>query len=211
MCIFFKIIKKTSPLYLQKVVNAANANIANGFRLPHLGTRTLNYKASFFPASIHSWNKIITVEEKNSPSVNSFKSKLLKRIKGPKVNNFGLCYVREVKFINQLRLGLSLLSEHKCRHNFLDTPLPFCLCGGTEDTFHFLCECVFHSHFRNLLYQTITLVSGIDPNSLAMDACLKLLLYGDPSIPEDKNKTILSAVNSFILNTNRFAALLPQI
>ena len=206
MCIFYKIAKQLSPIYLQKVIMLNNASVNNGFRIPLIRNRKQDYSASFFPSSIYSWNNILSTEEKQSPSVNSFKLKLLKRIKPKRINNFDLSFVKEIKYLNQLRVGLSLLSEHKCRHNFLDCPQPYCICGGTEDTFHFLCECPIHASYRTHLYNTLTQISQINPRTLERRNLLQILLYGDPSLTRNQNTKILEAVNLFILNTNSFAA-----
>ena len=209
MAIFYKITKGIAPSYLQNEIILSNANAENGFRIPAIRNRKQDYTASFFPSSIYSWNNILSIEDKKSPSINSFKIKLSKKIKPEKVNNFGLFFVKDIKFLNQLRVGLSLLSEHKFRHNFLDCPQPFCICGLDEDTFHFLCKCPIHVQPRNQLYTKIIQISNLNPTLMEHNDLLQLLLYGDPSLTANQNKLILEAVNSFISNTNRFIALNP--
>ena len=63
-------------------------------------------------------------------SLLSFKSDILKYSSiQKKVNNFSICFTNEIKRINQLRVGLSPLNEHKFNHNFADVLSPLCLWG----------------------------------------------------------------------------------
>ena len=54
-----------------------------------------------------------------------------------------------IRYLFQLRLGLSHLRSHKKRYGFEDTPSDICLCKfGIEDTRHFLLSCPFYASKR---------------------------------------------------------------
>ena len=58
---------------------------------------------------------------------------------------FGIHDTVAIKWLFQLRVGLSPLNHRKKKHNFLDTPSGNCrTCNVTEDTEHFLLDCGDH-------------------------------------------------------------------
>ena len=94
--------------------------------------------SSFFPDAITSWNNVI-IHFGDIPSFNVLKNHILSLIR-PKIKCiFGIHDPLGLRYILQLRVGLSFLRYHKNRHNFIDTPSDICLCNqGIEDTNHFL-------------------------------------------------------------------------
>ena len=61
-----------------------------------------------------------------------------------------------LRYLFQLRVGLSRLRHHKKSHNFIDTPSNLCLCKtGIEDTRHYLLACPFYATHRNVLFSTV--------------------------------------------------------
>ena len=114
-----------------------------------------------------------------------------------------------VKFIYQLRVGLSPLREHKNRHNFLDTPCGFCSCGtGTESTEHFLLKCPLFTAPRKILFETVNLfIAGELPcmHNLENSSLIEILLYGHESLSPYQNKGVLNATINNIRKTERFA------
>ena len=105
----------------------------------------------------------------------------------------------------QLRLGLSPLRSHKCRHEFDDTPSEKCLCNiGVEDTKHFLFKCPFHATKRaSLATEVVPILIRNNLNHLSEDE--NLYLYGNDSLSDSDNKAILIATINFIKNSNRFS------
>ena len=92
----------------------------------------------FFPDAITFWNNVITHFD-NIPSINIFKDHILSSIRPKKKNIFGIHDPLGLRYLLQLRVGLSFLKYHKKSHNFIDTPSDICLCNhGIEDTNHFL-------------------------------------------------------------------------
>ena len=89
--------------------------------------RTVALKPSFFPRATIEWNRINIDIRSSSYSV--FRSYLLKKIR-PKTNHLcNICNSPWIKFLTWLKLGLSLLNEHKLNCNFDDFVIPFCNCS----------------------------------------------------------------------------------
>ena len=140
------------------------------------------------------------------PSYNVFKTHLLAFFRPKKRSIFNIHDPKGVRFLFQLRLGLSPLRSHKMRHHFDDTRSDSChLCNlGVEDTKHFLFECSFHSIKRaTLAAEVIQILSRHNLNHLANDE--KIYLYGNESLNDKDNKAILLATIKYIKDTNRFS------
>ena len=112
----------------------------------------------------------------------------------------------DLRFLYQLRIGLSPLKAHKFRHKFLDTPSDICACrSGTESTIHFLLCCpIFNAHRERMmeLVQPIIgeLTSNFDDANLS-----KVLLYGIKELSQAQNQEILKATLRYIRETGRFS------
>ena len=107
--------------------------------------------SSFFPNAINAWNNVITHFE-NIPSINILKDHILSLIRLKKKDIFGIHDPLGLRYLLQLRVGLSLLRYHKKCHNFIDTPSAICLCNnGIEDINHFLFLCPFFCHSQSNL------------------------------------------------------------
>ena len=122
--------------------------------------------SNFFPDAITAWNNVITHFE-NIPSINILKDHILSLIRPKKKNIFGIHDPLGLRYLLQLRVGLSFLRYHKKCHNFIDTPSDICLCNhGIEDTNHFLFLCpFFRSSHGNLNEQCNTYFTKIQPES----------------------------------------------
>ena len=108
--------------------------------------KSSRYMSSFFPDAITSWNNVITHFD-NIPSINILKDHILSLIRPKKKNIFGIHDPLGLRYLLQLRIGLSCLRYHKKCHNFTDTPSDQCLCNhGIADTNHFLYSCLFLLH-----------------------------------------------------------------
>ena len=112
-----------------------------------------------------------------------------------------------LKYIYQLRGGLSSLKAHKFRHKFDDTPNPLCSCGTeVESTRHFLLHCPTFNTHRNKLFEDINPIVrklNLNPEDQNFN---KILLYGNDSLAIHENKEILEATLTFINNSGRFTA-----
>merc|ERR1712116_120827 len=84
---------------------------------------------------------------------------------------------QDLRYLYQLRVGLSPLKAHKRTHNFLDTPDDTCMChSGVETTAHFLLHCPFFNEFTQ-----------IDDDSTMSSS----LMYGSKTLNPLQNKEIL--------------------
>ena len=117
---------------------------------------TNKYMNSFFPDVIKSWNNLAS-EFHNTISLNSFKYGLTKLIRPNAKSIFKLHDSLGIKFLYQLRVGLSPLKCHKKNHHFVDTPDDWCVCfSAPEDTQHFLLKCPLFYVQRVKLKSTVS-------------------------------------------------------
>ena len=114
-----------------------------------------------------------------------------------------------LRYLFQLRLGLSSLRSHKKRYGFADTPSAICLCKReSEDTRHFLLSCPFYNNKRDVMKNSVNeilLKNNLNyPENFPLHE-LNLFLYGVPTISLSDNCSILMATLKFIKETNRFS------
>ena len=110
LCCFYKVFKTQSPRYLFEVIpTAKRAYITrNNDKLPHFKVKHNYFENSFFPSAVIEWNKL-DLNIRNSESLASFKSKVLKFIL-PSENSIFLCNnPKGIQFLTRLRLSLSHL------------------------------------------------------------------------------------------------------
>ena len=161
--------------------------------------RTQRYKNSFFPDAIASWN--IFIEQFHTmPSFYTLKNLITKFIRPPEKSIYGIYNVLGIKYLFQLRLGLSPLRYHKWTHNFNDVTSNKCLCDDNiENTEHFLFYCPFFTTQRELLMASVgSILENYGLGDKSHDP--HLYLYGDRYISHADNKTILySALMRFLL------------
>ena len=135
-----KIVEEKTPRYLREKL-PPNRNVV--INLPHVFSdvrcRTDRYRSSFFPNATSTWNNIITHFD-SFPSFLKLRSHLISLFRPNSKSTFGVYNPSLLRYLFQLRLGLSKLRAHKKRHNFADTLTDSCLCKkGVEDTHHFIC------------------------------------------------------------------------
>ena len=141
---------------------------------------------------------------KVAPSIGVLKNDITSLIRPEAKSVFKIHDPAGLRYLFQLRVGLSPLKGHKWCHNFIDTPSGVCHCNqGIEDTSHFLLSC------PSYVIQRVTLVSGVNEillkaNKNHSESQLQLYLYGDPSIKNFDNKNIILSTIKFIKETQRF-------
>ena len=198
-----KIIDDQTPEYLRnKLPQNRNVviNLPNVFH--EIKCRTNRYKNSFFPNAISTWNNIIGSFQ-SLPSFEDLKRHILSLVRPPPKETFSVFNPTHLRYLFQLRLGLSRLRYHKKRHNFQDTPSDICLCKkGVEDTKHFLLTCPFYANHREALFST---VENIIQNKTVDKNSSHLFLYGDPSLSISENQQIICATLDYIDKTNRLS------
>ena len=148
------------------------------------------------------WNNI-GPELRQSASLSIFKSNALKLVRFQKKSIFNIHDPFSIRRLFQLRVGLSPLRYHK--RGFKDTPTVLCSCNSSaETTEHFLLRCPLYTEARNDLFQVIDPIVRTHDLQLANDALHQFLLYGSENLPNDVNKTVLSATMIYIKHSKRF-------
>ena len=203
----YKIISKKTLSYLKdKLPPPRHHFLVHVFR--DLRCRTNRYSYSFFPDAISSWNTFISHFE-YFPTYSCFKKYMIGCHRPESKPVFDIHDPTGLRYLFQLRLGLSPLRSHKKRYGFSDTPSDFCLCMlGVEDTGHFLFSCPFYATKRAVMIscvKEILVKNNLNyPTNFPVNE-LNLYLYGLPSITSADNSLILTATITFIKNTNRFS------
>ena len=146
-----------APKYLANYLNINDNRVSKTRASEHnnikrFGTRTENFKQSFFPFCVNEWCKLDISLKK---AENIIKSMLKDFFNLKQKSLFAIHDPIGVKLLSRLRLKFSHLNEHKFRHNFKDALSPMCDCGSeTETTDHvFLC-CPFFAINRQKLLIT---------------------------------------------------------
>ena len=206
--IYFKIVNGLTPNYL-KINTTLSLSLRNSSKLiNNIQVRTKRYEKTFYPSCIFSWNNILSPDQRMSISTNQFKAKLNAKIKQRKTDNFGIFFKKDLKYLYQLRVGLSALKMHKFLHNFADTESDQCpFMDGREDTFHFLIECNNFYTERKILFNSVYNASGINLLLTPREKIVNILLYGEPTLSRDVNKKILLSTIWYIHSTERLSSL----
>ena len=118
---------------------------------------------------------------------------------------FGIFDVMGVRYLFQLRLGLSPLRAHKWNHHFRDITSNKCMCNnGIEDTSHFLFNCsLFTTQRLSLLANVGEILHTYNLDHMYNQP--SLYLYGDKNISKDDNKRILMSTIRFLKDSKRFS------
>ena len=143
---FYKIVNGLAPKYLANYLNINDEQVYKTRTSEHknikrFGTRTENFKQSFFPFCINEWCKL-DISLRKVENIKRFKSMLKDFFNLKQKSLFVIHDPAGVKLLS--RLKFSHLNEHKFFHNFKDAVSPMCYCGSeTETTYHFLVLPVF--------------------------------------------------------------------
>ena len=203
---FYKIHNNMTPQYLKdNLPPIRRALYGNNNRdvYHNIFCRTTRYRNSFYPDSVKSWNDIGN-EFNLCNSIAKFKTDIIKLIRPIPKSIFKLHDPKGLKYLFQLRLGLSPLRSHKKNHNFADTPVDWCECNcAPEDTRHFLLHCKFHDVPRTNLFNSINQILLNYPQlNIVHDS--DLFLYGHTALNLRDNKGILLSTIQFIKATGKF-------
>ena len=157
----------------------------------------------FFPRCSQEWNNL-SDDTKSLTSPISFKKALLSFVKISENSVFAIHDDNGIKLLTRLRLNFSHLSEHKFRHNFLDTLNPMCSCGSeSETTAHFLLRCQNHVMNRSKLLKNLYNL-GQTPGNYDDDHLIHILLYASEKFNFNLNKGIIKLTISYLGDTERF-------
>ena len=205
---FFKILKDpTMPDYLTKPIPPPRTNfpsLRSGNEFPLMGGRINQYKHSFYPDALQSWNALDPAIRQTA-SLSKFKKDVLSLIRSPKKSFFNIHDPKGLKRLFQLRVGLSPLKQHKKRKGFRDTPSDICECLlAAETTEHFLIHCGLYTVARHRMFQVINPILASNALHLQNESLVKFLLYGDDALTFDENKAVVTSTLKFIHNSTRF-------
>ena len=146
-----------------------NYRTRNADDAQYLKVRRNFFKNSLFPSTIIEWNKLDSRLRKVK-SFSDFKKNILSLIR-PKANSVLNCNSSKVlKFVTRLRLGLSLLRDHKFKHSFQDSLNPLCSCSlDVESTIHYYLHCPLFTIKGHTLLNTISLIDHkfLDSNTIS--------------------------------------------
>ena len=187
-----------TPQYLRNLIPQNfgmihDHNTRHTSRIPPVRTRTSLYASYFIPSSVQLWNQQ-PENIKSSRSVQIIKSNFQHQ------NNTKPIYYYIGTRLGQilharLRMQCSSLSHHLFRKIIVNSP--FCQCGATETTDHFLLHYPRHNATRLSYIHTINL-----PINLNMD----LLLFGSTDLTNTLNTDIFLNVQKFIISSKPFTS-----
>ena len=203
----YKIISKTTLSYLKDKLPPHRYHfLVHVFR--NIRCKSNRYSYSFFPDAISSWNSYISLFE-YFPTYSCLKKYIIACHRPEGKSVFDIHDPEGLRYLFQLRLGLSPLRSHKNSYGFADTTSDICMCMlGTEDTRHFLFSCPFYASKRAVMIRSVNVIllknnlnypTNFPANELSM------YLYGLPTISHNDNRSILLATIKFIKKTNRFS------
>ena len=148
----YKITSGKTPAYLKdKLPPTRQTFLTHVFK--DIRSRTDRYSNSFFPHAIDSWNSIMTHFE-FVPTYSYLKNYMLALYRPMGKPVFGIHDPVGLRYLFQLRLGLSHLRSHKIRHGFTDISSDLCVCKqAAEDSYHFLLKFSLYNTQRATLIQ----------------------------------------------------------
>ena len=180
-----------SHLFGSRSVNAIN----------EIRCKSKSYSNSFYPDSIRCWNKI-GPELRNSSNLKSFKLDILALVRPPK-RIFGIHDPIGMKWLFQLRVGLSPLSAHK---TIIILVIPLVISVTSVNALKILNTFSSTAYvllkLDALLNSVLTL--NVNFNQLNPQNKIQLLLYGDTSFSDATNKLLLLSTLKFLGDCERF-------
>ena len=185
-----------TPLYLSRLVpqsvsNLSRYNLRNPKDLQTVNARSSQYYHSSLPSTTTDWNSL-SIETKQSDSVNSFKHSLNK----DKLSVPGYFYIGS-------RIGQILHSRIRTNYRSLNLDLflknitesPLCRCGRIENAQHFFFHCRYYEVQRR------EVMFAVSPY---LNPSFKLLLNNDSNLSPEINSTIFLKVHKYSIDTRRF-------
>ena len=196
LTLFYKMVYNITPYYLSNLIpptvsNLSRYNLRNSNDLQTVDARTSQYYHSFLPSTTRDWNSL-SVETKQSESVNSFKL-LLTKGKPTVPDHYYIGSRKAQILLTRIRTNCSSLNLDLFVKNITESPL--CRCGSIENAQHFFFHCKYFEVQRRELLNAIS--PYVNPS-------LKLLLTGDSTLSPQINNEITLKVHKYIIDTHRF-------
>ena len=195
LILFYKMINSLAPEYLSSLVpptvgNISQYNFRNETNLQTIPAISQQYYNSFLPSTTRIWNSLPD-NTKNSPSVESFKHKLISSITKPPPYYFSGPRLGQIYHAG-MRLNCAL-RYHLFQKNIIDNPV--CERGKIEDTSNFFLHCNLYGQLRHALLVRV---------STYCQPTVNVFLYGNTDLRDVENAELFSAVQDNILKTERF-------
>ena len=186
-----------TPTYLSSLVpslvsDTSGYSLRNANNLTIPPYRTKLYAESFLPSVLHLWNSL-PQSIRDCDSVSGFKEALNKREVTKPPSYYYIGSRKSQALHARLRTNSSSLNLTLFQKNLTDSPL--CVCGNIESAEHFLLSCPLYHNLRVDLLNSTHPICRPDP---------KTLLFGDHRLSVELNTEIFTAVQHYIVKTNRF-------
>ena len=189
-------VNNRTPSYLTSLVpeyvhGSLSYNLRNSNNLRSIYTRTQLYSNSFLPSAILSWNEL-PVNVRNSSTPSSFKYAIATKNRKPPAYFYS--GQRKGQILHtRLRTNCSQLNLSLFQKGIVESPL--CACGDVESTDHFILRCPLYQPLR------VELINAIRP---FCTISTEVLLFGNPTLPDQVNILIFEAFQRYIITSRRF-------
>jgi len=216
LSIMYKIQNNLTPEYLRNACpplrgDLVHYQLRNQGDLTQVNAHSALYYNSFFPRTIRDWNNL-SMDLRQKPSLESFKSNLIKKSGITKFKYFSHSIGRAGIHHCRMRMGLSALAHQRGVFNLTDAT--YCInCGHPrEDLEHFFFFCPTYRAQRTLLLTNTahlfdtnleTVLFGIQ-TQMGRSYLINILLRGDESFDLPKNIELFQLVQTYIFHSNRF-------
>ena len=190
-------LRHKTPEYMRQIIEPhlqhPEHRLRNRRSLEMIHTRTEFYYNTFLPKTIRDYNQLEPDDRNPNLTVAEFKSKLGKPTKVP---NWYVIGDRKLTMIqSQLRMKCSSLKSDLYNLNIIQDNK--CDCSNAEENaHHFFLVCPLYVDIRENLIENL--------NDLNFTVTLQNLLFGDPSLRDEKNVTAMLFIQDYILDSRRF-------
>jgi hypothetical protein len=202
LLMYHKMIHGAAPEYLCELVpprvgEINRYNTRNAENYSQIRCRTEQYRSSFLPDVIHSWNSL-PMDIRIIEDFQTFKRKLKDCL--PRPNPLFYHGSRHENIaLSRMRMNCSLLKDHLYRLHVIDSPL--CRCQTANETSeHYLMRCPFYAIQRNKLFTNISQILKIPASNLTFD----MMLDGHSDFDINTNLMLIQFVQDYIRETKRF-------
>ena len=206
LTLFYKITNNLTPDYTRDPIpplHRSQYSLRYQDVVEQLRPRTERFNSSLYPSYLMEWNKL-DHPLMASPTLASFKAKLLVLIRPTAKSVYGIHDPVGLSYLTQIRVSLSKLNFHKFKHNFRDALDAMCPSNdGVENEEHFLLLCPsFDTQGRSPLDRALPLIRPLGFTNPSNEP--HILLYACKNLPADTNRELLQGTISFIRETGRF-------
>ena len=198
LILFYKMLNGLAPTHLSGLLprtRESQYNLRNNDMLNQQFCRTETYRQSLIPCTTRDWNTLPS-SLKSATSLKAFKLELDRHFNQAKVPAYFFMGSRYMNIILAcLRNGVSQLNGDMHRNHIAEDPS--CRCGNqSESVYHYFWECPQYTVDRDALFMAIL--------SLGMPLHIDTILRGCSDMTNAENKTLHTAVCTFIEHSNRF-------